>query len=241
MQFSVKSSIRSACGVLFLALLTGVASAAISVYPIHVTVNKQGSAQIKVMSASSKMDFVKVTVKAIDNPGTKEEKERELVAGENLVVTPAKFALSAGSVRIVRMVNIVSPEIEKAYRVYFESVDNLDDSILGDETKNNIGVNIMWGALVIVPPLQPHEEIYYLPTEHQLVNNGNVHITLKEVGLCKSKNESEDCRWSENKSTIYPQQKLTLNNTGASSISSEDKVKIKYISSISQTMQERTL
>lgn len=241
MQLLVKPLIQRACGVLFFTLLSGAAVASISVYPINVTTNQQGSAQIKVMSASAKMDFVKVTVKTIDNPGTKEEKERALYGDENLIVTPAKFALSAGSIRIVRMVSMMPPSVEKAYRVYFESVTGLDDSTSGEEAKSKIGVNVIWGALIIVPPLKPQEDISYMPIGRQLVNNGNVHITLKEVGICKSKSDIENCKWVKNSSTIYPAQKMTLNGPEASSISSESIVKIKYISIISQTMHERTL
>lgn len=241
MNFLFKIVMLSACAMLYSALLPGVASAAINVYPISVTTNSQGAAQIKVMSASANMNFVKVTVKAIDNPGTKEEKERDLVAGENLVVSPAKFGLSAGSVRIVRMVNMEPPQVEKAYRVIFESVNNLDEGTpVAEDVKGSIAVNFIWGALVIVPPSQPKESISYISDSHELNNNGNVHITLKEVGICKSREESDNCKWAKNLSTIYPGQKLML-KTSDTPISSGNIVKIKYLSGISQTTIEQAL
>ncbi|WP_279204193.1 hypothetical protein [Obesumbacterium proteus] len=238
---SLEKLALSASLVLCSALFSGIASAAFSVYPISVTTNQQGGAQIKVISASAEMDFIKVTVKTIENPGTKEEKERDLAAGESLVVTPAKFGLSAGTTRIVRLVNMVPPESEQAYRVYFEPVNNLDTTSSSEAQKNKIGVNITWGALVIVPPVKPVEDISYIPVNRQFVNNGNVHITLSEVGVCKSSSDSNNCKWTKDARTVYPGQKLLLKDTEAQSFSPASTVKIKYVSSITQTMLERQL
>ena len=221
-------------------LCSGIASAAFSVYPISVTTNQQGGAQIKILSPSKEMDFIKGAVKAIENPGTKEEKERDLIAGESLVVTPAKFGLSSGTTRIVRLVNMVPPESEQAYRVYFEPVSNLDDAP-NDDQKNKVGVNITWGALVIVPPVKPVEDISYMPVGRQLVNNGNVHIKLSEVGVCKSSSDSNNCKWTKDARTVYPGKTLLLQGAEAQSISPGSTVKIKYISTITQTKLERQL
>lgn len=237
MKFSMLNASIALCST----LLSGAVSAAVTVYPISVTTNQQGGAQIKVISASAEMDFIKVTVKTIENPGTKEEKERDLAAGESLVVTPAKFGLSAGTTRIVRLVNMVPPESEQAYRVYFEPVNNLDTTSPSEAQKNKIGVNITWGALVIVPPVKPVEDISYIPVNRQFVNNGNVHITLSQVGVCKSSSDSNNCKWTQDARTVYPGQTLLLKDTEAQSVSPASTVKIKYVSSITQTMLERQL
>lgn len=234
-KFALSASL-ALCSTLF----SGIASAAFSVYPISVTTNQQGGAQIKIISASKEMDFIKVAVKAIENPGTKEEKERDLIAGESLVVTPAKFGLSSGTTRIVRLVNMVPPESEQAYRVYFEPVSNLDDAP-NDDQKNKVGVNITWGALVIVPPVKPVEDISYIPVGRQLVNNGNVHIKLSEVGVCKSSSDNNNCKWTKDARTVYPGKTLLLQGAEAQSISPGSTVKIKYISTITQTTLERQL
>lgn len=234
-KFALSASL-ALCSTLF----SGIASAAFSVYPISVTTNQQGGAQIKIISASKEMDFIKVTVKTIENPGTKEEKERDLIAGESLVVTPAKFGLSAGTTRIVRLVNMAPPESEQAYRVYFEPVSSLEDTP-NDAQKTQIGVNITWGALVIVPPVKPVEDISYMPVGRQLVNNGNVHIKLSEVGVCKSSSDSNNCKWTKDARTVYPGKTLLLQGAEAQSISPESTVKIKYISTITQTTLERQL
>jgi len=234
-KFALSASL-ALCSTLF----SGIASAAFSVYPISVTTNQQGGAQIKIISASKEMDFIKVAVKAIENPGTKEEKERDLIAGESLVVTPAKFGLSSGTTRIVRLVNMVPPESEQAYRVYFEPVSNLDDAP-NDDQKNKVGVNITWGALVIVPPVKPVEDISYIPVGRQLVNNGNVHIKLSEVGVCKSSSDSNNCKWTKDARTVYPGKTLLLQGAEAQSLSPGSTVKIKYISTITQTTLERQL
>lgn len=237
---SLEKFALSASLVLCSTFFSGIASAAFSVYPISVTTNQQGGAQIKIISASKEMDFIKVTVKTIENPGTKEEKERDLIAGESLVVTPAKFGLSAGTTRIVRLVNMAPPESEQAYRVYFEPVSNLDDAP-NDAQKNKVGVNITWGALVIVPPVKPVEDISYIPVGRQLVNNGNVHIKLSEVGVCKSSSDSNNCKWTKDARTVYPGKSLLLQGAEAQSISPGSTVKIKYISTITQTKLERQL
>lgn len=234
-RFALSASL-ALCSTLF----SGIASAAFSVYPISVTTNQQGGAQIKIISASKEMDFIKVTVKTIENPGTKEEKERDLIAGESLVVTPAKFGLSAGTTRIVRLVNMVPPESEQAYRVYFEPVSSLEDAP-NDAQKNQIGVNIAWGALVIVPPVKPVEDISYMPVGRQLVNNGNVHIKLSEVGVCKSSSDNNNCKWTKDARTVYPGKTLLLQGAEAQSLSPGSTVKIKYISTITQTTLERQL
>ncbi|MEG0621438.1 MAG: hypothetical protein RR498_00840 [Hafnia sp.] len=236
-KFALSASL-ALCSTLF----SGIASAAFSVYPISVTTNQQGGAQIKIISASKEMDFIKVTVKTIENPGTKEEKERDLIAGESLVVTPAKFGLSSGTTRIVRLVNMVPPESEQAYRVYFDPVSSLDEAPnSNDAQKAKIGVNITWGALVIVPPVKPVEDISYMPVGRQLVNNGNVHIKLSEVGVCKSSSDNNNCKWTKDARTVYPGKTLLLQGAEAQSISPESTVKIKYISTITQTTLERQL
>lgn len=236
-KFALSASL-ALCSTLF----SGIASAAFSVYPISVTTNQQVGAQIKIISASKEMDFIKVTVKTIENPGTKEEKERDLIAGESLVVTPAKFGLSSGTTRIVRLVNMVPPESEQAYRVYFDPVSSLDEAPnSNDAQKAKIGVNITWGALVIVPPVKPVEDISYMPVGRQLVNNGNVHIKLSEVGVCKSSSDNNNCKWTKDARTVYPGKTLLLQGAEAQSISPESTVKIKYISTITQTTLERQL
>lgn len=240
-MFAIKFFITAFKCLIFLMLFVGCAFASIKLYPISVTTNSQGNAQIKVISSSDKMDFVKVSVKVIDNPGTAEESERELVENENLVITPAKFALAAGSTRIVRLVNISPPAIEQVYRVNFESVDNLEANMDTGNAKTKIGVNVIWGALAIVPPVSPREAMHYASVEHQLVNDGNVHITLKEIGICHSKSDSGDCKWVANGRTIYPGQKLMLKSSVVALIAPENTVKIKYLSSISKTTLELSL
>ncbi|MDX7626798.1 fimbrial protein, partial [Enterobacter bugandensis] len=76
--------------------------AAMSVYPMEVSVDTKGTSQIKLISKSDEVQFVKITLKKIMNPGTSSEKE--VIADESnadeVAVVPAKIALAAGTERV---------------------------------------------------------------------------------------------------------------------------------------------
>ncbi len=86
-----------------------------SVYPMELNVDSSGTAQIRVASKSDDIQFIRVRQKKILNPGTPQEKEVEMAAWKDggVVVTPEKFALAAGALRIVRLVSLTPPEKER--------------------------------------------------------------------------------------------------------------------------------
>lgn len=77
-----------------------------TVYPMAVSINSQGEGNVRVISKSNEVQYIKATVFRIDNPSTPQENEVEIKSGDanHLVVMPPKFALPAGSSKTVRFV-----------------------------------------------------------------------------------------------------------------------------------------
>ena len=190
------------------------AFASITVYPMSVKMNPQGAGQIKTISGSKQTEYIKATIKKIDNPGTTQEKETEVTQGDskNLVITPEKFALAAGTTRITRLVNMQTPTMEQVYRVYFNPISSMDNEQAPDTTgvNNKVGVNISWGALVFVPPLKPEINFTFDAQQRRINNTGTIHIELSRIGLCPTQNDDAGCKWTPITKKIYPQQSFTL-------------------------------
>lgn len=193
------------------------AFAAITVYPMSVKMNPQGVGQIKVISGSNQTEYVKATIKKISNPGTTQEKEIDIAQGDskNVVITPEKFALAAGTTRITRLVNMQTAATEQVYRVYFSPISSLDNEQAPDTTtvNNKVGVNISWGALVFVPPLKPEINFTYDAQQRRINNTGTIHMELSRIGLCPAQNSDAGCKWTPITRKIYPQQSFTLPTT----------------------------
>lgn len=68
-----------------------------TVYPMAVSINSQGEGNVRVISKSNEVQYIKATVFRIDNPSTPQENEVEIKSGDanHLVVMPPKFALPA--------------------------------------------------------------------------------------------------------------------------------------------------
>ncbi|EFZ59281.1 hypothetical protein ECLT68_1969 [Escherichia coli LT-68] len=86
-----------------------------TVYPMAVSINSQGEGNVRVISKSNEVQYIKATVFRIDNPSTPQENEVEIKSGDanHLVVMPPKFALPAGSSKIVRFVAMEPEQKEK--------------------------------------------------------------------------------------------------------------------------------
>ena len=118
---------------LSLPFFSEMAMANMSVYPMELNVDSSGAAQIKVASKTDDIQFIRVRQKKILNPGTAQEKEIDVASWKEggVVVTPEKFALAAGAMRVVRLVSLTPPEKETTWRVYFEGVKQPDSIIPG--------------------------------------------------------------------------------------------------------------
>lgn len=138
-----------------------------TVYPMAVSINSQGEGNVRVISKSNEVQYIKATVFRIDNPSTPQEQEVEIKSGDatHLVVMPPKFALPAGSSKTVRFVAMEPEQKEKNYRVKFEAVPSIDDVATDKKDLSmQLTVNLIWGIVVSVPPQQPIAKLVMLPT-----------------------------------------------------------------------------
>ncbi|NIE54784.1 fimbrial protein [Pantoea sp. Ap-870] len=188
--------------------LSSYASAGISVYPIEVNLGSSGNTKIEVMSQSDKVSFVKITEKKIINAGTPQEKEVAVdgVDDGGLIITPLKLAITPGSSRIVRMVTLNPPEKETTWRVYIQEVsaeefNSADDNKPQSKASAEVGVNIVWGALVHVLPRQTVFSLGFSPKSGLVFNNGTSRIKIKEIGECSS---GGGCVWKASGASVYP-------------------------------------
>ncbi|MBN5310971.1 fimbrial protein [Serratia marcescens] len=222
-------------------LFSNLALANMSVYPMELGVDASGTAIIKVASKSDDIQFVRVTQKRIINPGTPQEKEVEIASWkkDGLIVTPAKFALAAGSMRVVRLVSLSSPTTESTWRVYFEGVKQPDVFLSGENKTRSaeakLGVNVIWGALVHIAPENPVVSLEINPALGEIINKGNVRIPLKEIGFCRA---NASCKWIKEDATVYPGTQRKLKSLSAKSGAT---YKFRYFNWLSKTSEEADL
>lgn len=202
-----------------LALFSQSTLANMSVYPMEINVDASGAGQIKVSSKSDDIQFIRIKKKKIINPGTPQEKEIDVTSINEgaLVVTPEKFALAAGSMRVVRLVSLMPEKKETAWRVYFEGVNQPDDpaeenGLPAGNAQAKVGVNIIWGALVHLAPESASVALSINTAKGTVFNSGTLRVPLKEIGIC---NADSKCKWVEEHATVYPdteRQLKALNN-----------------------------
>lgn len=190
------------------------AHAAMYVYPMETTVGESGTAQIRVISQNDEVEFVRIKLKKITNPGTKNEREVEADMSDagQIIVTPQKIALAAGGERVVRIVSMTPPEKETTWRVYFEGVSETVFNAYSDEKSQagkaaQVGVNIIWGALVHVAPRKARASLRYIPSTGNILNDGTLRIPVTEVGVCSPGGE---CRWEKKALTVYPESEVPV-------------------------------
>ncbi|MGX8939549.1 hypothetical protein ACWWJF_01510 (plasmid) [Symbiopectobacterium sp. Eva_TO] len=190
------------------------ASAEVVIYPIEVGVGNKGASQIQVLSRSDKVSFVRVTEKKIINPGTPLEKEIpvDMTSDGALVITPQKLAVSPGGQRLVRLVAVNLPEKETTWRVYFERVtenefNRVTDPAPKSKATAQVGISIIWGALVHVAPRNPLASLKIDGKTGMIINDGSLRIPLTEIGECTS---AVDCTWHKEGATIYPDTKVKI-------------------------------
>ncbi|MBB1199849.1 fimbrial protein [Enterobacteriaceae bacterium 89] len=211
-----------------------------SVYPMELNVDSSGAAQIKVASKSDDIQFIRVRQKKILNPGTPQEKEVDVAAWKEggVVVTPEKFALAAGAMRVVRLVSLTAPEKESTWRVYFEGVKQ-PESIFPSPSESRatakLGVNVIWGALVHLAPEKVVVSLQIDPQRGTLKNDGTVRVPLKEIGICQT---DSNCKWLKEDATIYPDTERKLKTL---SQAHGLKYKFRYFNWVNKTSEEADL
>lgn len=227
--------------VLSMTFFSEISLANMNVYPMEVNVNASGSAQITVTSKSDDIQFIRVKQKKILNPGTSQEREIDFPAWQEggVVVTPEKFALAAGAVRVVRLVSLTPPSKESTWRVYFEGVRQPDSIIPGTQDHSSgiakLGVNVIWGALVHLAPEKEKISLRFDPLHMTLKNEGTLRVPLKEIAVCDAK---EICRWFKEDATIYPDTERKLKSF---SQARGQKYKFRYFNWVNKTDGEADL
>lgn len=191
------------------ALLVPPAHANLTIHPMRAAVDAKRGAQIRVYSQSTQPQYVQTRVQRIVNPAAQGEEEREVDVGEAAIaVTPGKFALSGGGNRLIRVIPLQPVQQETAYRVYFEGVRGPDEGVLegGDEaSRANVGVSLVWGALVNVVPADGVVDVRL--QGDTLHNVGTLRLGITSVAECTS---AGACTAHEVSRSLYPAAQLQL-------------------------------
>lgn len=188
--------------------------AAMYVYPMETSVGESGASKIRVISQDKEVQFVRIKLKKILNPATNKESESEsdMTDASQLIITPQKIALSAGGERLVRIVSVNPPKKETTWRAYFEGVNEDAYNMNPGDGKDTVGdaqvgVSIIWGALIHVAPEKVIASAEYSPSSGKLINKGTIRLSVKELGTCRAAN---DCTWEKKELTLYPDCELSM-------------------------------
>lgn len=166
-------------------LLASQAQANLTIHPMRTSVDGKRPTQIRVYSQSTQPQYVQVSLRRIVNPAEQTEHEVELDPEEAAIaVTPAKFALAGGGNRLIRIVPLRPPEVETAYRVYFEGVAGPDEAApdASEGAEAQVGVSLVWGALVNVLPVDAHVDLRV--KSNALLNLGTLRVGITSVADC---------------------------------------------------------
>lgn len=164
-------------------------SGAMYVYPMEVSVGLKGASQIKVISQDNDVQFIKVSLRKILQPGTAQENEKvsDASSAAGIIITLQKIALSSASERLIRLVSVMPNEKEKTWRDYFESFN--EDNFIAQQgdlktstATTRIGVNVVWGALIHVAHEKVHASLEFIEGSGSVLNNGAIRMPVKKGG-----------------------------------------------------------
>lgn len=203
--------VRSGVALFLLVGMTAApAHANLSVHPMRLPVQDDRGGQIRVHSQTSKVQYVQTRVLRVEQPATPDENEVELAPGQldGVVVTPGKFVLSGGGNRLVRVIPLAAVTEEAVYRVYFEGVAppaEAEEEAAEEAPSANVGVSLVWGALVHLIPAQPVADMQI--DGNALHNIGNVRLGITGLKACDSNNK---CATHALEQSVYPGSRLEL-------------------------------
>lgn len=198
------------------------------VYPmlLKLSAEKEASATLKVTSQSDTTQYIRVSLKEVLHPATPQEKEADVAnwQGQGIVISPMKFALSAGATKTVRVISLNKASDERIFRAYFEPVSAEQNE--SDDTRKiqgQVALTLVWGVLI---RQIPEKHIYTLQREKGavLINNGNVRVQLHSYSQCEDSQRDDQCSWKEVNSRIYPKEKLPL-----SGITANKPLRVRYL------------
>ncbi|ANC38892.1 hypothetical protein A6V27_00115 [Hafnia alvei] len=212
----------------------------IEVSPMNAIVPPQGVTLVTVTSKAEGVRFIQTSVKQVLSPATKQENEvaENMSSIENIFVSPSKFVLAAGQSHNIRLVTMNLPATEKVYRLYIESLPAKDGEakVDTDKLKTEVGIDLVWGVVVHVPPSNPVIRLTLDSATHQIINDGNFHLKISRVGYCTDSNNDDTCRWFKTNKNLYPSQKLALPENHQSG-----KIKVDYYNEYKNSSAEAVL
>ena len=189
-------------------LLAAQAHANLTVHPMRTSVDAKKGAQIRIYSQSTQPQYVQVSIKRIVDPAGESEREVEVEPSDAAIaVTPGKFALAGGGNRLIRVIPLQPVEKETAYRVYFEGVrgpDSTERGGEGDRAQANVGVSLVWGALVNVLPAEATMRLQV--DGNRLRNTGTVRVGITSIADC----DGPRCTAHDVSRSLYPGSALEL-------------------------------
>ncbi len=189
-------------------LLAFPALANLTVHPMRASVDTKTGTQIRVYSQSSQPQYVQAALRRIEDPAGPDEREMDIDPEEAAIaITPGKFALAGGGNRLIRVIPLRPVRQETAYRLYFEGVRGLEESVPGDAGDNaraNVGVSLVWGALVNVLPEEGRVEVHV--EGNQLRNIGTLRVGITSIADC----EGQRCTAHDISRSVYPGSALQL-------------------------------
>lgn len=210
-----------------MSLVSPIAIANMVVYPMAASIGADSgpAAELRVYSKSDSTQYVKVIAKRVIDPATDHEREeRGMNSGDDaVVISPAKFALPAGSTRLVRVIPLGVPQKEVLYRVYMEPAASLseDHSAANDAVSGKVNFSISWAPLIRVLPKTPVPD--FEVSNGLLTNTGNVRIGLVDAGACQTETEDSSCQWTKFERSVYPDQQFRMDG-----MNSAPYVRIRY-------------
>lgn len=185
------------------------------VYPMSAILPHGESTVLRVYSKKNDIQYIRLSVKKVMNPATRQEHEVPVKSWEadSLIASPQKIILPAGSSKAVRLNLISSPATETLYRVYFESV-NADGSLAAGEKiqgkpEVNVSLNIAYAALIRVLPETVINSLQVVKSGERSINiknAGNVRAAVTGLAFCKKNEMSNDCQKINYRRYLYPQQ-----------------------------------
>ena len=211
------------------------AMANVTIFPMRVMLNQQGSGVVQVLSKSTETRYMEVDVRRVEHPATPQEKEVKVKMGsiDSLVVTPARFALPAGAIQPLRIVNIKPLQQEVSYRIWLNSVPGSTPDLTvpaGDNKASTaVGIVMSWGVVVNVPPEHPQVKLKIDSSAQTVSNMGNIHAVIARVGDCSVNSQ---CRWANINKSVYANEKLDIGAAHIKGVSLQN-IKLEYIDPIS--------
>lgn len=188
-------------------LLAAPAHANLTVHPMRAAVDGKRSTQIRIYSQSTQPQYIQTSLRRIVDAAGEQEHEVDVDPSEAAIaVTPGKFALAGGGNRLIRVIPLQPVQAETAYRIYFEGVRGPDerDQAASEGAQANIGVNLVWGALVNVLPVDGMVDIRV--QGDQLRNAGTLRLGITSIADC----DGNQCTAHELSRSLYPGSALQL-------------------------------